>query len=257
MQNSIKIFLSPSKSLNESIFELICPSIPVFEKEASTLIGKLKKLSVGEIKSLMSVSTDIAELNYVRFQSWKPINLNDLNSLQAIRAFSGEVFRGLDFDSLDNNNKHRVNESIFILSGLYGLLKPFDLISPYRLEMGTNFSPNTQDRNLYFYWKQKISAYLLKDLKKEEVIVNLASREYFKVLDSSVLKNRIVTPIFKDLKNGKFTIIMMYAKHARGAMARYIIENKLNSIEDLKCYDIDGYTFEAKQSTENEWLFIR
>jgi cytoplasmic iron level regulating protein YaaA (DUF328/UPF0246 family) len=148
-------------------------------------------------------------------------------------------------------------DHIRILSGLYGLLRPLDLIQPYRLEMGTKFSPNATSKNLYFFWKQKVNHFLLDSLNKEEIILNLASQEYFKVIDTSIIKNRIISPVFKEFKNGKFTIVMMYAKHARGAMARYLIKNQLNNIDDLKSYSIDSYSFDARQSSENEWVFVR
>jgi cytoplasmic iron level regulating protein YaaA (DUF328/UPF0246 family) len=177
--------------------------------------------------------------------------------LQAINAFSGEVYRGLDYKSLNAREKEISNECLYILSGLYGLLKPSDMIYPYRLEMGTKFSPNATSKNLYFFWKQKVNHFLLDSLNKEEIILNLASQEYFKVIDTSIIKNRIISPVFKEYKNGKFTIVMMYAKHARGAMARYLIKNQLNNIDDLKSYSIDSYSFDARQSSKNEWVFVR
>ena len=177
--------------------------------------------------------------------------------MQAINAFSGEVYRGLDYKSLNAREKEISNECVFILSGLYGLLKPSDMIFPYRLEMGTKFAPNATSKNLYFFWKQKVNHFLLDSLNKEEIILNLASQEYFKVIDTSIIKNRIISPVFKEYKNGKFTIVMMYAKHARGAMARYLIKNQLNNIDDLKSYSIDSYGFDARQSSKNEWVFVR
>ena len=172
-------------------------------------------------------------------------------------AFSGEVYRGLDLASLNSEELEIATKSLRILSGMYGILKPNDLIYPYRLEMGTRFSPIEEQKNLYEFWKDKIAKTLKKELEKEEVIVNLASNEYFKAVDIQQIKNRIITPVFKEFKNGKFSIVMMYAKHARGAMARYLIQNQISNIEELKLYNIDGYSFDANQSTENEWVFVR
>lgn len=257
MNPLFKIILSPSKSLIESEKLFRQPSIPVFKNEAADLIKELKTLTSADIKSLMSVSVSIADENYSRFQTWKPPNFDDKQLLQVITAFSGEVFKGFDFESLEDEIKNRASKTIFILSGLYGILRPYDLISPYRLEMGLNFSPDKNSKNLYFFWKNKINKFFLENLKNEEPLINLASLEYFKVLDKSVLKNRIITPIFKEFKNGKFTNVSVFTKHARGVMARYLVERNLENIEDLKLYNVDGYLYDSKLSTKDEWVFIR
>jgi len=257
MKNTIKIFLAPSKTLNEQDGDIYSPSSPIFENEASLLVAALREKSKAELASLLSISKVLAESSYLRFKTWDIYSAKDNNALQAINSFSGEVYRGLDYKSLNAREKEFSNECVYILSGLYGLLKPSDMIYPYRLEMGTKFSPNATSKNLYFFWKQKVNHFLLDSLNKEEIILNLASQEYFKVIDTSIIKNRIISPVFKEYKNGKFTIVMMYAKHARGAMARYLIKNQLNNIDDLKSYSIDSYSFDARQSSENEWVFVR
>lgn len=257
MNPLFKIVLSPSKSLIETNKIVYQPSVPIFKNEAAELIEAIKRLGSADIKSLMTVSESIAETNYRRFQTWKQSNIDDSDLLQVISAFSGEVFKALDFESIDFESQNKASNSIFILSGLYGILRPYDLISPYRLEMGLNFSPNKNTKNLYSFWSNKINDFFLKNLKNDELLINLASQEYIKVIDTSILKNRIVTPIFKEFKNGKFTIVAIYAKHARGAMARYLVERKLETIEDLKLYDVDGYRFDASQSSKDEWVFIR
>ena len=257
MKNAIKIFLAPSKTLNERDGDTHSPSIPIFENEASYLVTALREKSKAELETLLSISKDLAESSYLRFKTWDIYRDKDSKALQAINAFSGEVYRGLDYKSLNAREKAFSNECVYILSGLYGLLKPSDMIYPYRLEMGTKFSPNATSKNLYFFWKQKVNHFLLNSLTKEEIILNLASQEYFKVIDTSIIKNRIVSPVFKEYKNGKFTIVMMYAKNARGAMARYLIKNQLNNIDDLKSYSIDSYSFDGTQSSKNEWVFVR
>lgn len=257
MKNAIKIFLAPSKTLNEQDGEIYSPSSPIFENEASLLVAALREKSKAELASLLSISKDLAESSYMRFKTWDIYSDKNSKALQAINAFSGEVYRGLDYKSLNAREKEISNECVFILSGLYGLLKPSDMIFPYRLEMGTKFAPNATSKNLYFFWKQKVNHFLLDSLNKEEIILNLASHEYFKVIDTSIIKNRIISPVFKEYKNGKFTIVMMYAKYARGAMARYLIKNQLNNIDDLNSYSIDSYSFDASQSSKNEWVFVR
>ena len=151
----------------------------------------------------------------------------------------------------------KLNEDVRILSGLYGILKPLDLIYPYRLEMGTRFSCKEDQKNLYEFWGDKVTKALKKELQKDEVIVNLASTEYAKVIKVNLLKNKIITPIFKEFKNGQYSVVMMYAKHARGAMTRYLVEQHITDIEQLKLYDVDGYQYNDLLSSENEWVFTR
>ncbi|NBR13795.1 MAG: peroxide stress protein YaaA [Flavobacteriales bacterium] len=253
----MKILLSPAKSINENALNISDSTIPVFQKESSKIVNRIKKLKSKDLQELMSVSKDIADLNVTRFKNWKKSDSEDEKLIQAGSAFIGEVYRGIDIASLSNNEITKANEQIRILSGLYGVLKPSDLIYPYRLEMGTRFSPLEEQTNLYQFWNDKVAKAITNELSKGEIIVNLASHEYFKVIGQTKMKNRIITPTFKEFKNGKFSIVMMYAKHARGAMARYLIQNELNDINELKLYNVDGYTYDENQSSENEWVFVR
>jgi cytoplasmic iron level regulating protein YaaA (DUF328/UPF0246 family) len=169
------------------------------------------------------------------------------------------VYKGFDASSLSESQIQLAQEKIRILSGLYGILKPLDLIYPYRLEMGTKWDITPKIKNLYSFWGSKIIDFLNAEMKinGESEIINLASNEYFKSIDLKKNENKIITPVFKDFKNGEYKMIMMYAKHARGAMARYIITNEIKKSEELKLYSMDGYQFDANQSTENEFVFVR
>jgi cytoplasmic iron level regulating protein YaaA (DUF328/UPF0246 family) len=253
----MKILISPAKSIDEKALKSSVSTIPIFQNEAQKIVKNLRKFKVEDLKDLMSISEDLAQLNFKRYKNWKKSTSENEALISAGSAFSGEVYRGLDLSSLSTEELEIATKDLRILSGMYGVLKPTDLIYPYRLEMGTRFSPIEEQKNLYEFWQDKIAKTLKKELEKEEVIVNLASHEYFKAVDIKQIKNRIITPVFKEFKNGKFSIVMMYAKHARGAMARYLIQNQLANIEELKIYKIDGYSFDANQSTENEWVFVR
>ena len=253
----MKIILSPAKNLNEQVQENHGSSIPLFEKEANQLMKDLKKIKKVGLQELMGISLDLAEQNLIRYKSWKKASLQADKALSAVYVFDGEVYRALDVKSLSDNHLPKLNEDVRILSGLYGILKPMDLIYPYRLEMGTKFSSKADQKNLYEFWGDKVTKVLKKELSKDEVIVNLASTEYFKVIKTNLLKNKIITPIFKEFNNGHYSVVMMYAKHARGAMARYLIEQSLTDIEQLKLYDVDGYQYNDLLSTENEWVFTR
>jgi len=229
----------------------------MFQNEAQKIVKNLRKLKVDDLKQLMSISEDLAQLNWKRYKNWKKSDSESEELISAGFAFSGEVYRGLDLASLNSEDLEIATKNLRILSGMYGILKPNDLIYPYRLEMGTRFSPIEEQKNLYEFWKDKLAKTLKKELEKEEIIINLASNEYFKAIDVKQIKNKIITPVFKEFKNGNFSIVMMYAKHARGAMARYLIQNEITNIEELKLYNIDGYSFDANQSTANEWVFVR
>lgn len=254
----MKVVISPAKSINTGdLISLPELSIPPFLKETNQLIGKLKKISVKKLEKMMHISKDLAELNYQRFNNWtEPKELNEV-VVPSILAFSGEVYRGFDARSLSSEELNNAQEKIRILSGLYGILKPFDLLYPYRLEMGTKWEINSKHKNLYQFWGNKIAKFLNAEMNDGEVLINLASAEYFKAIDKKTLKAKVITPVFKEYKNGEFKVVMMYAKHARGAMARYIISNNIENPEQLKLYDIDGYQFDLNQSTDDEWVFIR
>jgi len=254
----MKILLSPAKSLQlTDNWKAPLATQACFLEESEKLIKKLQKFSPKKIAQQMSISPDLAELNHARFQQWlKPLEVSE-NIIPAIFAFNGEVYKGFDVSSLSELELTRAQESLFILSGLYGVLKPLDLLYPYRLEMGTRWQISPSQKNLYDFWRKKLTNHLKSELSANESIVNLASTEYSKVIDFKLLKNKVITPQFKEFKNGEFKVVMMYAKHARGAMARYIVQNNLKEIEELKLYTVDGYTYDEKQSTESEWVFVR
>ena len=233
------IVLSPAKSLDfETPAEHLPASQPDFVDQSTALIAQLRKLGSGEIAGLMSISEKLADLNYQRYQSWEPRFTVD-NSKQALLAFTGDVYQGLDATSFTEEDLQFSQQHLRILSGLYGLLKPLDLIQPYRLEMGTRFE-NSEGRNLYEFWGNQLTDELNRLLKTEKVLVNLASNEYFKAVKARQIDGEIITPQFKDLKNGKYKIISFFAKRARGAMARFVIENRLQHPEQLKQFDWQG-----------------
>ena len=203
----------------------------------------------------MKISPALADLNYDRNQNWhQPFSLK--NSKQAIYAFTGEVFRGIDIASLAEEKIPLLQDRLRILSGLYGLLKPLDLIQPYRLEMGTRINIGKAD-NLYKFWDSNLADALNNEMKDSDLLINLASSEYFKAVPKKVLKTPMITPVFKELKNGDYKIVMTYAKKARGLMVRYIIENDVNTLEELKGFHTEGYAFTESLSTETELVFTR
>jgi len=252
----LKVLLSPAKSLQTESECFLEPTVPLFEKQAQDVVNKLKKMTPKALSQLMSISEDLAQLNWSRFQNWRELEENP-DAIQPIFAFSGEVYRGLNASSFDKGSIEYAQESIRILSGLYGILKPLDGISPYRLEMGSKFSPKAKQKNLYEYWGNQITDYMQKDLKQSDVIVNLASKEYTRVLDFKSIPNTVITPVFKDYKNGKLKTIMVYAKKARGSMAHYIVSNRIENLENLKGFNTDSYAFDSNLSSESEWVFIR
>ncbi len=254
----MKILSSPAKSLNyNSGIETPFHSRASFLEDADYLAKKLQKLSKKELQKLMQLSENLSDLNHQRYRDWTPPKNVSENIQPAITVFNGEVFKALDVATFSNEDFENAQKSFRILSGLYGILKPLDLMYPYRLEMGTKWNITTKIKNLYQYWGKQLSSFLNNEMEEGEVIVNLASNEYFKAIDQKILKARVITPVFKELKGDQFKIIMMYAKHARGAMARDIIQNQYQSVEDLKGYNIDGYSYNEGMSTENKWVFVR
>ncbi|TSJ48145.1 peroxide stress protein YaaA [Fluviicola chungangensis] len=254
----MKILISPAKSINENCqFPEFDFTQPVFSKEAKSLVGKLKKMKAKDIMELMHVSKDIAELNVNRNKSWhlSPEPTEDIRP--AAFLFTGEVYKGLDIESLSREELKKAQNDLRILSGMYGLLKPMDLIHPYRLEMGTRWDIKEGISSLYQFWGDKLTKSLLKETEKGEAIINLASAEYNKAILWKKVKNPVVTPVFKEFKNGEYKVVMIFAKHARGAMSRYIIQNELTDPEDLKSYHVDGYSYDEKQSSATEWVFVR
>ena len=252
----MKIIISPAKSLDfESKVPTTLHTQPRFLEESQKLNKKLKTLSKNKLSSLMSISDDLAALNYDRNQNWK-IPFTKKNAKQAIYAFTGAVFQGIDVNSLHEDKIPFLQDKLRILSGLYGLLKPLDLIQPYRLEMGTKIKVGKKD-NLYQFWDDALAKSLNEELKEGELLINLASTEYFKALPKKVLKVPMITPVFKDFKNGQYKTIMTYAKMARGYMVRYIVENNIETIEDLKGFNIEGYGFSEEMSSGNNLVFTR
>lgn len=256
--SQMKVILSPAKSIElKEIPDNIPYSQIRFGKESEQLVKKLKRKKVKDLEALMHISHDLAELNVDRFKNWhQPIQITD-EVKQAVFAFNGEAYKGFDARSLSPQQLDIAQDKVRILSGLYGLLKPLDLIYPYRLEMGTSMEVSSKQKNLYQFWGKKLSQALNDEMTKDEVLINVASNEYFKAIDKKTFKSRVITPVFKEFKNGEFKVIMMFAKHARGAMARYIVENNINDPEQIKLFNTGGYSFDANQSTENEWVFIR
>jgi cytoplasmic iron level regulating protein YaaA (DUF328/UPF0246 family) len=254
----MKVLLSPAKSIDiAAIPDVKDTTVGSFLKESEQLVNKLKKFSVKKLEAMMHISRDLAELNKERYSSWTiPLERTE-TIVPAAFAFNGEVYRGLEIQSLTDEELARAQSVIRILSGMYGILKPLDLMYPYRLEMGTKWQITPKQKNLYQFWGTKLSKFLNSETEKDEMIINLASSEYFKAIDRKTLKSKVITPVFKEFKNGEYKIVMMYAKHARGAMARYIVQNNIMNAEDLKLYTVDGYSFDVNQSTEEEWVFTR
>jgi len=251
------VFLSPAKSIDTSkrLNTSEC-SEPIFISEADNLIGKLRKFSVNKIGKLMHLSKDLAQLNHKRYNEWNSsMQLNDKNG-HAAAVFNGEAYRGLDATSMNTVELDVAQEKVRIISGIYGILRPLDIIYPYRLEMGTKWAVTASKSNLYKFWGTKI-AEAINSENEDGVVVNLASNEYFKAIDKQTLKAKVITPIFKERKNGKYSIIMVYAKKARGLMARYIVDNNISKPAEMKRFNREGYKYDDDQSTENEWVFTR
>ena len=250
--------ISPAKTLDyESTLPSDTHTIPRLLDHSQQLIDVAKKLSASEIAQLMSVSEKIASLNVARFNDWQS-NFDFSNARQAIFAFKGDVYTGLDAYDLSSGDLDFAQKHLRMLSGLYGLLRPLDLMMPYRLEMGTKLA-NPAGHNLYEFWGDTITKLINQDLAdtQSELLVNIASDEYYKSVKESKIQAEIIKPVFLDQKNGKYKVISFYAKKARGLMARYIIENKLEKAEDLKSFNTDGYYFDAQSSLKGELVFKR
>ncbi|MAY84037.1 MAG: hypothetical protein CMP59_07885 [Flavobacteriales bacterium] len=252
--------LSPAKSLD---FDSKLPtedfSMPQFIEDSEKLINKLRKSSKKKLRELMSISEDLAQLNADRYQSWTgKAELSD-ESRQAIFAFKGDVYLGLQaLEELSPSDVDYAQSHLLILSGLYGILKPKDLIEPYRLEMGTKLKVGRKD-DLYSFWGYKLTAHINEALKhhEEKVVINLASNEYFKAVDPKKVEGKIIHPEFKDAKNGKYKFITFYGKKARGLMSRYLIKNQISNLEDIKGFDLEGYRYNAELSSEDKPVFTR
>jgi cytoplasmic iron level regulating protein YaaA (DUF328/UPF0246 family) len=250
--------ISPAKTLDfVSPLATTKNSQPRFLDQSQQLINELQKLAPHDISNLMSVSDKIGTLNFDRFQAWQqPFNKD--NARAAVLAFKGDVYTGMQAETFQAGDFNFAQKHLRILSGLYGLLRPLDLMQAYRLEMGTKFA-NKSGKDLYQFWDNKITNRLNQDIEESgnKVLVNLASNEYFKSVQLKQLDSAVITPIFKDLKNGKYKIISFYAKKARGMMAAYIIKNKIKSVEAIKEFDVDGYSFNAEMTVGADWVFTR
>jgi len=253
----MKIVISPAKSLDyTSQLPTERATQPVFLEQAELLNAKMATKSKNVIKKLMGISDNLAELNHQRYQDFS-IPFTNENARPAVYAFSGDVYIGLDVYSLPEEKLDALQDKLRILSGMYGLLKPLDLMQPYRLEMGTELKINRK-KNLYGFWGNTLTDALNDELKEDELFINLASKEYFKAIQPKKLNVPVISPVFKDYKNGKLKIISFFAKKARGSMVRYIIDNNIETLEQLKGFNTDGYGFSEEFTVnENEPVFVR
>ena len=247
------VVISPAKKLNSSLSIDSVPTKPIFSKNATELALVAKRLTLKELKNLMGLSDNLAELNSARFASF-----GKQRSLPAAFTFAGDTYKGLNVNSLSKSDIEWAQSHLRIISGLYGLLRPLDNIEPYRLEMGSKLKTE-QGNNLYEYWNKKI-ALAINELSQEtnsKILVNCASQEYFNAVDMATLKPKVINPVFMEKKNGENKIISFYAKKARGLMARFIIENRVRKIEDLKKFNVENYKFQKELSTETNLTFLR
>jgi len=250
--------LSPAKKLTEKDPNQIPETtLPQFMSESDALMKKLKTLKPSGLSKLMKISPKLADLNYSRNQDWTN-KFNTKNAHPAALSFDGEVYWGLEAETFKKGDFKFAQKHLRILSGLHGVLKPLDLIKPYRLEMGSKFSVG-RNKNLYEFWGDKITEVLAEDLKatKSKAIVHLASNEYFKSVDTKKLDTEIITMHFRDLKNGVYKPLFAYVKRARGQMAAFIVKNRLKKVEDCKAFDTKGYRYNSKLSEGNDWVFTR
>lgn len=252
----MKVLLSPAKSLD---FETLVPTSKQSESHFLDEAQKVHKVLVRkkpkQLSELMKISDKLAELNWQRNQDWQ-VPFPEGEARQAVYAFNGDVYTGLDVYNLPEDKIDSLQDTVRILSGLYGVLQPLDMILPYRLEMGTKL-PVSRKKNLYEFWKVKLTKYLNEELQEGELLVNLASKEYATAVDLKKIKSTVIAIEFKDYKNGKLKIISFFAKKARGVMARYIVDNNIQTIAELKEFDIDGYGFDAGLSTDVQLVFTR
>ncbi|MBT8306276.1 MAG: peroxide stress protein YaaA [Maribacter sp.] len=253
----MKIVISPAKSLDfESPLPTSKYSQPQFLEQAEKLNKVMAKKRPRALSKLMGISNNLAELNWERNQKFST-PFDPSNARPAVYAFNGDVYLGLDAYSIPEQKLERLQDTLRILSGLYGILKPLDLIQPYRLEMGTQMRI-ARKKNLYEFWKKQLTEYLNAELEDGELFINLASNEYFGAIDEKKLKVPVITPIFKDWKNDKLKVLSFFAKKARGSMVRYILDSNARSLEDIRGFDLDGYIFSKEHTLkENQPVFIR
>ena len=251
------VVISPAKTLKTDIQATENSTTPVLINKAKKLAGILKGYNPTQLAELMGISSKLAWLNFERYQQWKsPYTYKD--AFNAIYAFRGEVYNGLDIDSFSEEDVAYTQDHLRILSGLYGVLKPLDAILPYRLEMGTKLRVG-EHNNLYQFWGDLITKTLNKDLKAfgENTLINLASEEYFKSINTKLLKANIITPVFKENKDGNYKVISIYAKKARGLMTRFIMKNRITQVNDIKHFENEGYYFNENLSNKSSFVFTR
>ena len=252
----MKIVISPAKSLNyEKEVPFKIHTEAEFLKQSNAIQKVMKKKKPKVLSELMDISEKLADLNWERNQKWETPFTTE-NARQAIYAFDGDVYLGLDAYSLSEKQVNDLQDKLRILSGLYGLLKPLDLMQAYRLEMGTSITIG-KNKNLYEFWKKTITKSLNEELEKDELFLNLASNEYFSAVDVKKLKVTVITPEFKDYKDGKLKMISFFAKKARGLMVRFIVDTNANTIDDLKKFNYEGYAFDGNLSSGNKLVFTR
>lgn len=253
----MKIVISPAKRLDyESKLPTTRGTQPIFLEQAELINNKLERMSKSALKDLLKVSDNLVELNYQRYKEFNT-PFSKENARPAVYAYAGDVYEGLDAYTLPVEKLDKLQDTLRILTGMYGVLRPLDLIQPYRLEMGNKLSVNGK-KDLYDFWKETLTAQLNKELKSDELFLNLASNEYFKAIDTKELKVPAISPVFKDFKNGKLKIISFFAKKARGSMVRFIMDHNVDSLDDVLGFDYDNYRYsEQYTEKENEPVFVR
>jgi len=252
------LLLSPAKSLDyDTPAEGVPHTLPQFVSQSAELIEVLKHKTPVQISELMDLSDNLAALNVARYEAWRP-KFTAKNSKQAVLAFNGDVYDGLEAKSLKPKDLEWAQDHVCILSGLYGVLRPLDWMQPYRLEMGTALN-NLRGKNLYQFWGASIAQHLNSQLAKDKtpVVINLASQEYFKAVDQKVLKARVIECVFEEYKGGKYKVISFFAKRARGLLARFAIQKHIQNPEKLKDFNLEGYAYAASESGANRWVFRR
>jgi len=249
------ILISPAKTLDFESNMAIGPSQdPYFLPDAVKVNKSLRKKSRRALRELQGISQQLAELNYHRNQEWTADRTG--GERQAVLAFKGDVYQGLNADSWEVQDVEFADEHLRILSGLYGLLRPTDLIKPYRLEMGTSLKVGRRE-NLYLFWADKLKSYFRENIEKDIHVVNLASNEYFKAIETAKIPNPVLEVTFKDFSNDDYKVVSFFAKKARGLMANFVIRNKLNKLEELKAFNEEGYYFAEAESTDHHYVFLR
>jgi len=251
----MKIVISPAKKLDlQSYYPNFAYTKPIFADSAQQVVNAMRSKSPDEIKKMMKLSDNLANLNWERYQSWK--KEIDTSARPAIFTFNGNVYNALDVHNLPKEALPTLNDKLRILSGLYGILRPFDYIYPYRMEMGTKLSFD-KHKNLYDFWRRQVTEALNTEMPEGDFLVNLASQEYFKVIDLKSFKHPVYHIVFKEYKNGILKTISIYAKIARGLMTRFIIQNNINTAEELKLFNVNGYAYDDNLSSEFEFVFTR